>query len=198
MLNKLIRRLLLQSQCTMKTMTSTSRAKSPVALPYRPSVGIMLINAEGKVWTGQRTPKWMGKGAAAIWQMPQGGILKFETPRAAAFRELAEETSIRSAVLIGELPRPLTYELPRDLMGIALKGRYRGQRQWWFAMRFTGRDSDIDIAAKVGRKAEFDAWAWRDIGELPDLVVPYKRAMYDTLVAEFRHLAVPQPVAETA
>jgi putative (di)nucleoside polyphosphate hydrolase len=170
---------------------NTSRRATPVALPYRPCVGIMLINAEGKVWTGRRTPKWMGKGADGIWQMPQGGILKFETPRAAAIRELAEETAVRSAEVIGEIPRAISYDLPPELLGIALKGRYCGQRQWWFAMRFTGRDADIDISAKRGQKAEFDAWSWREIDEVPSLVIPFKRKMYDDVIRAFRHLAVP-------
>lgn len=173
----------------------TPTAAKPAALPYRPSVGIMLLNADGKVWTGCRTPKWMGRTAAPIWQMPQGGILKYESPRAAAIRELGEETGIWSAEVIGELPRCLTYDLPPELLGIALKGRFRGQRQWWFAMRFLGKDSDISIAAKRGCKAEFDDWAWRDIEELPSLVVPFKRGMYDTVVASFRHLAVPVEAA---
>jgi putative (di)nucleoside polyphosphate hydrolase len=174
----------------MKPLNNAHRRVAPVALPYRPTVGIMLLSATGKVWAGQRTPKWMGKSDQGIWQMPQGGILKFETPRAAALRELAEETNIRTAEIIGEIPNPMTFELPPELMGVALKGRYRGQRQWWFAMRFTGRDDDIDISARPGRKAEFDSWAWRDIDELCDLVVPYKRAMYADVVSAFRSLAV--------
>jgi putative (di)nucleoside polyphosphate hydrolase len=90
----------------------------------------------------------------------------------------------------------VTYDLPPELLGVALKGRYRGQRQWWFAMRFTGKDSDISITAKPGTKAEFDDWAWRSIDELPALVTPFKRGMYETVIGEFRHLA--QPVASSA
>lgn len=168
------------------------------ALPYRPSVGIMLINAEGQIWTGRRTPKWMGASAAPIWQMPQGGILKFETPRAAAVRELAEETGVRNVPIVGEIPNRLSYELPKELLGVALKGRYCGQSQWWFAMRYTGNDSDISIVAKDGAKAEFDEWTWRSIDELPDLIVPFKRDMYVAVIAAFRHLAVPAAAGAAA
>jgi putative (di)nucleoside polyphosphate hydrolase len=178
----------------MKPSNAPSSAK-PTVLPFRPSVGVMLINADGKIWTGRRTPKWMGESAEPIWQMPHGGILKYETPRAAAVRELAEETNIRAAHIIGEIPRCITYELPPELLGVALKGRFRGQRQWWFAMRFTGRDADISIAPKPGKKAEFDEWAWRDIEELPGLVTPFKRETYETVVSAFRHLAVPATTA---
>lgn len=174
----------------MKPLSAISSA-TPHALPYRPCVGIMLINREGKIWTGRRRPRWLGAQSRCIWQMPQGGINKFESPRAAAFRELAEETGIRSAKVIGEIPRPLTYDLPEDLLGVALKGRYRGQRQWWFAMRFDGSDGEVDITAKRGAKSEFDEWAWRDIAELPELIVPFKRALYETVIAEFRGLAKP-------
>ena len=133
----------------------------------------------------------MGAQGRGIWQMPQGGIIQIRIsarrrrPRAGrGNRHPLRRVHRRN-------PAPLTYDLPRDLLGVALKGRYRGQRQWWFAMRFTGNDSDIDIAAKHGTKAEFDDWAWRDIDELPALVVPFKRDMYETVIAEFRHLATP-------
>ena len=97
----------------------------------------------------------------------------------------------RNVELIGEIPHSLTYRLPAELMGVALKGRYCGQRQWWFAMRFLGTDSDISIVAKNGAKAEFDEWAWRSIDELQGLIVPFKREMYATVISAFRHLAVP-------
>lgn len=106
------------------------------SLPIRSSVGIMLLNEQGKVFVGRRKPKWVADHSAKIWQMPQGGIEKFEPPRAAALRELREETGVTSAEVIAEHAEWLTYELPDDLVGVVLKGRYRGQRQKWFAMRF--------------------------------------------------------------
>jgi putative (di)nucleoside polyphosphate hydrolase len=158
-------------------------------LPYRPCVGIMLFNSKGLVWTGRRLPKWAGDRAGYIWQMPQGGIDRGEKPLDAAFRELEEETSITSVDVLAEFPRWLSYELPAGLLGIALKGRYRGQRQRWFAMRFWGDDSEIDIRPRNGQKAEFDRWSWRRPDELPQLVVSFKRPIYETVVAEFAHLA---------
>jgi putative (di)nucleoside polyphosphate hydrolase len=149
----------------------------------------MLLNGAGLVWTGRRLPKWSGDGAAHIWQMPQGGIDKGETPREAAMRELREETGVSSADILGEIPRWLSYDLPDELLGIALKGKYRGQRQRWFAMRFWGDDSEIDIRPRDGGKAEFDRWSWRRPEELIDLIVPFKRPIYQTVVAEFAHLA---------
>lgn len=160
----------------------------PDALPIRACVGIMLLNAEGKVWVGRRKPKWAGDHAAQIWQMPQGGIEKYEPPRIAALRELREETGITSVDVIGEHPDWLTYELPPNLLGIALKGRYRGQRQKWFAMRFTGDDSEIDISARDGLKAEFDAWRWAPFEFVPRLIVPFKRDVYEQVTDAFRPL----------
>src|SRR5690606_7703256 len=131
----------------MQTAADTTRRM----LPLRPCAGIMLINAEGLVWIGRRVPKWIGDRSAAIWQMPQGGIAPGESPEQAALRELKEETSVTSVEMLAELSRWLTYELPPHLVGVALKGRYRGQRQRWFAMRFTGEDREIDISARDGR-----------------------------------------------
>jgi putative (di)nucleoside polyphosphate hydrolase len=161
-------------------------AERTLDLPYRPCVGIMLINRAGLVWIGRRRPKWAGDGMDCIWQMPQGGIVAGEAERAAALRELEEETGVTSVEPLAEAPRWLSYDLPDELLGIALKGRYRGQRQKWFAMRFTGREAEIDIAPRGGHKAEFDAWRWADVSELPDLIVPFKRQVYADVVREFR------------
>jgi putative (di)nucleoside polyphosphate hydrolase len=149
----------------------------------------MLINGEGLVWVGQRTPKWLGSKAPPIWQMPQGGINSKETPERAAVRELQEETGVSSARIIGEVPDWLTYELPDHLLGVALKGRFRGQRQRWFAMRFTGDDGEIDIRGCLGEKPEFEAWKWVEMRRLPELIVPFKRETYRTVVREFSHFA---------
>jgi putative (di)nucleoside polyphosphate hydrolase len=157
-------------------------------LPYRPCVGIMLINRQGLVWIGRRLPKWVGDKSAYIWQMPQGGLSAGEEPQAAALRELEEETSVRSVSVVAESSKWLSYDLPSHLLGVALKGRYRGQRQKWFAMRFLGEDSEIDISARNGHKAEFDAWRWAIAAELPHLIVPFKRPIYEVLVSEFGYL----------
>jgi putative (di)nucleoside polyphosphate hydrolase len=122
------------------------------ALPIRTCVGIMLLNRQGLVWVGRRRPKWAGDYSAHIWQMQQGGIEKFEPPRIAALRELREETGVMSVEIIGEHPAWLTYELPDSLLGIALKGRYRGQRQKWFAMRFLGDDAKLTSRRRKAQK----------------------------------------------
>lgn len=159
-----------------------------VALPYRPCVGVMVLNGDKKVWIGRRkdAPK-DAEGAGTWWQMPQGGIDEGEDAREAALRELYEETSIRSVDVIGEIEDWLTYDLPEHLIGLAWKGRYRGQRQKWFAARFTGSDSEIEIEAPGGgmHKAEFDQWRWAEMDEVPNLIVPFKREVYNKVVAAF-------------
>jgi putative (di)nucleoside polyphosphate hydrolase len=166
-----------------------------VDLPYRVGVGIMLFNPRGLVWTGRRLPKWAGNRAGTnqghVWQLPQGGLIAGEDPLDAAYRELEEETGIRTAEVIAELNSWTTYDLPPELIGVALKGRYRGQRQRWFAMRFYGDDSEIDIGPRNGRKAEFDRWRWRPLGELSEVVIPYKRAVYEELARVFGPYARP-------
>jgi putative (di)nucleoside polyphosphate hydrolase len=160
----------------------------PSTLPYRPCVGIMVLNREGQVWIGRRLPKWSDDRSAFIWQMPQGGIDPGEDPREAALRELEEETSIRSVAVVGESRDWLSYDLPDHLVGVALKGRYRGQRQKWFVVRFTGAEDEIDIKPRPGHKAEFDAWRWAAMPDLPGLIVPFKRSIYVALLDEFGHL----------
>ena len=160
----------------------------PGTLPYRPCVGIMLINRDGLVWAGNRIQE-VDTGSPLTWQMPQGGIDDGEDARTAAFREMKEEIGTDKARIIGETKDWLTYDLPPHLVGIALKGKYRGQKQKWFAMRFTGDDSDIDIAADDHQ--EFSEWAWVPVEELVGLIVPFKRGVYEELVRELGPLAQP-------
>lgn len=157
------------------------------SLPYRPCAGVMLVNPEGHIWVGRRVMKPAGSDRGDAWQMPQGGIDHGEAPRAAALRELYEETSIRSVNIIAESADWLTYDLPASLLGSALKGRYRGQRQKWFLGRFTGDEAEIDVATPGGggHTAEFRNWKWVDTAELLRLIVPFKRPVYEALVAEF-------------
>jgi putative (di)nucleoside polyphosphate hydrolase len=156
-------------------------------LPYRPNVGAVLFNCNGLVFVGRRTDIRNVSRSARGWQLPQGGIDEGEDPTAAVFRELEEEIGTRQAEVIGEHPDWLTYDLPADLLGVAWRGQYRGQRQRWFAMRFKGKDSDIHL--DLSRSPEFDAWRWVELSELPSLVVPFKRPIYHVLVASFERFA---------
>ena len=166
----------------------------PSPLPYRPNVGIMVLNRDGLVWVGRRIVEDKGEmtGAQQLWQMPQGGIDKGEDPYPAALRELYEETGMRSVSLLAEAPDWIDYDLPPELVGIALKGKYRGQTQRWFAFRFEGNESEIAIDPPPGgHDAEFEEWAWKPMDELLGLIVPFKREVYERVVAAFAHLAGP-------
>jgi putative (di)nucleoside polyphosphate hydrolase len=151
----------------------------PASLPYRPCAGVMLLNREGRVFVGQRLDSTL-----EAWQMPQGGIDPGEDALEAAFRELWEETGVarHHAELIAEAPEELQYDLPDDLVGKVWKGKWRGQRQRWFLLRFLGEDGDIDIATA---HPEFRAWRWAEPGDLPELIVPFKRALYTRLLELF-------------
>jgi len=152
-------------------------------LPYRLGVGAVLINADGLVLVAQRldTP-------GDAWQMPQGGIDKGEDPRATVLRELEEEIGTNHAEIIGETDDWLTYDLPKEIRKSIWKGRYRGQKQKWFALRFLGSDAEIDLNAH--KHPEFSAWKWVEFQTVPDLIVPFKRPLYQDIVDTFQHLTV--------
>jgi putative (di)nucleoside polyphosphate hydrolase len=152
----------------------------PSTLPYRPGAGVMLLNREGKVFVAQRLDSTL-----EAWQMPQGGLDEGEDPEDGALRELEEETGIpRDKVeLIARCPGPLTYDLPPDLVGKLWKGKWRGQEQHWFLARFLGADEDVDIQTE---HPEFRAWKWCDPDDLPKMIVPFKRDLYQAVLDAFR------------
>lgn len=156
-------------------------ADDPFAhLPYRPNVGVTLINAEGLIWAGRRTDS-----DAPAWQMPQGGIDKDETAAEAALRELEEETGVSPALVreLSRTERPVRYDLPPELLGKIWKGRFRGQEQDWFLYRFLGDDAQINIATA---HPEFSHWRWIGADEMLAAIVPFKRAVYEEVIAAFR------------
>ena len=159
------------------------------ALPYRPCVGTMVLNRDGLVFIGRRTEGPEHVDLTHVWQMPQGGIDPGEDPWPAALRELQEETNITSVKKLAEIPEWLHYDLPPDVAKQAWKGRYRGQTQKWYALRFTGDDREIDIVTPAGgHEPEFVEWRWEPMRNLPDLVIPFKRGVYQRVVDAFAHL----------
>jgi putative (di)nucleoside polyphosphate hydrolase len=159
-------------------------------LPYRACVGTMVLDRTGRVFVGARADGPEHVDATHAWQMPQGGLDPGEDPWQAALRELYEETNIRSVGRLGETRDWLTYDIPPEIIGQAWNGKYRGQRQKWFALRFTGDEREIDVAHPPGgHKPEFLDWRWEPMQNLPALVVPFKRKVYERVVAEFSRFA---------
>ena len=159
-------------------MTRARASKRDVAaLPYRKGVGLMMVNRGGDVFVARRIDM-----PSAAWQMPQGGIDKGENPRQAAMRELREEIGTDKAEIVAESGEWLSYDLPADLVPQIWNGRFRGQTQKWFLLRFAGTDADINIETD---HPEFLEWKWAALSDLPKLIVPFKRKLYQDLVAEF-------------
>ncbi len=156
-------------------------------LPYRPNVGAVLFNAAGLILVARRADMPNAEGAPGGWQLPQGGMDEGEDPAVAVFRELEEEIGTAHAEILAEHPEWLNYDLPAELIGKALGGKYRGQTQKWFALRFLGTDSDIRL--DLDPHPEFDAWRWARLAELPGMAVPFKRAIYERLAVDFSRYA---------
>jgi putative (di)nucleoside polyphosphate hydrolase len=159
-------------------------------LPYRPCAGMAVFNRDGRVFIGRRIDGPEHVDEVHVWQMPQGGIDDDEDPYPAALRELYEESNIRSIERVGEIAEWLHYDIPREIAGKAWKGKYRGQKQKWYALRFTGDESEIDIAHPAGgHEPEFVEWRWEPLSNTPGLIVPFKRPVYERVVAEFAKFA---------
>ena len=157
------------------------------SLPYRPCAGMMVLNRAGLVFIGRRSSGPEHIDAVHVWQMPQGGIDEGEAPYPAALRELYEETSIKSVEKLGSIRGWLTYDIPKKIGTKAWSGKYRGQKQKWYALRFTGKEKEIDIVhpGGGGHKPEFIDWRWEPMESLPELVVPFKRDTYEQVVKAF-------------
>ncbi len=170
----------------MNSSSHQSGSAPPTGLIYRPCVGLMVINTVGQVWIGRRpNVSDSPEGGGSWWQMPQGGIDPGETPIEAAKRELWEETGITQAHILAESPDWYTYDLPAYLHGKVWGGKYRGQRQKWFLLRFDGADSEVNITPDDAEKVEFDLWRWADLSEVVGLIVPFKRQVYTQVVDGF-------------
>jgi putative (di)nucleoside polyphosphate hydrolase len=160
------------------------------SLPYRPCVGLMVLNRVGRVFVGRRIDGPEHVDDVHAWQMPQGGVDPGEDTWPAALRELYEETNIRSVEKLGEIAEWLAYDIPREIVGQAWKGKYRGQRQKWYAVRFIGDEHEIDIAHPAGgHEPEFSDWRWEPMQNLPALIIPFKRKVYERVVTEFAKFA---------
>jgi putative (di)nucleoside polyphosphate hydrolase len=152
---------------------------------YRPNVGVVVFNRDGKVWLGQR----INTPAPHNWQFPQGGVDKGEDLYPAALRELKEETGVVSVSWLGRTPGWITYDFPEDYRGAKIAKGWRGQKQVWFAVRFSGEDAEVNLTAD--RHVEFDAWRWAELDEAAELVIPFKRATYEQVALAFRRFADP-------
>lgn len=166
-------------------------AQTRECLPFRDGVGMVLFNRRGEIWQGSRRPRWIAPEGEPIWQMPQGGLLGRELPIEAAMRELREETGANSFAPVAQLDEWLSFELPDHLLGLALKGRYRGQRLLWFAVRFHGTDDEFDLNSDAGQPAEFSSWTWASPDIVLDGAVSWKRDMYRAVLSAFGDLIVP-------